>query len=202
MKHLIAGLGNVGDEYRNTRHNVGFMVLDAAAAASGIVFKDSRYGFVASMRHKNAELILLKPSTFMNRSGNAVRYWMQKEKITLENLLVITDDIAIPTGSIRLRAAGSAGGHNGLTSISEILGTDQYARLRIGIGSDFPRGGQVNYVLGRWSPEELTVLEKRIPLAVEMMLSFALAGCELTMTAYNRKGKTLTDDSPSPPEKN
>jgi PTH1 family peptidyl-tRNA hydrolase len=201
MKHLIAGLGNVGDEYRNTRHNVGFMVLDAAAAASGIVFKDSRYGFVASMRHKNAELILLKPSTFMNRSGNAVRYWMQKEKITLENLLVITDDIAIPTGSIRLRAAGSAGGHNGLTSISEILGTDQYARLRIGIGSDFPRGGQVNYVLGRWSPEELTVLEKRIPLAVEMMLSFALAGCELTMTAYNRKGKTLTDDSASPPEK-
>jgi PTH1 family peptidyl-tRNA hydrolase len=201
MKHLIAGLGNIGDEYRNTRHNVGFMVLDAAAAASGIVFKDSRYGFVASMRHKNAELILLKPSTFMNRSGNAVRYWMQKEKITLENLLVITDDIAIPTGSIRLRAAGSAGGHNGLTSISEILGTDQYARLRIGIGSDFPRGGQVNYVLGRWSPEELTVLEKRIPLAVEMMLSFALAGCELTMTAYNRKGKTLTDDSASPPEK-
>jgi PTH1 family peptidyl-tRNA hydrolase len=195
MKHLIAGLGNIGDEYRNTRHNVGFMVLDAAAAASGIVFKDSRYGFVASMRHKNAELILLKPSTFMNRSGNAVRYWLQKEKIALENLLVITDDIAIPTGSIRLRAAGSAGGHNGLTSISEILGTDQYARLRIGIGNDFPRGGQVNYVLGRWSPGELTVLEKRIPLAVEIMLSFAVAGCELTMTAYNRKGKTLTDDS-------
>ncbi len=195
MKHLIAGLGNIGDEYRNTRHNVGFMVLDAAAAASGIVFKDSRYGFVASMKHKNAELILLKPSTFMNRSGNAVRYWLQKEKIELGNLLVITDDIAIPTGSIRLRAAGSAGGHNGLTSISEILGTDQYARLRIGIGNDFPKGGQVNYVLGRWSPEELTVLEKRIPLAVEMMFSFALAGCELTMTAYNRKGKTLTDDS-------
>lgn len=195
MKHLIAGLGNIGEEYRNTRHNVGFMVLDAAAAASGIVFKDSRYGFVATMRHKNAELILLKPSTFMNRSGNAVRYWLQKEKVSLENLLVITDDIAIPTGSIRLRAAGSAGGHNGLTSISEILGTDQYARLRVGIGSDFPKGGQVNYVLGRWSPEELTVLEKRIPLAVEMMLSFALAGCELTMTAYNRKGKNLTDDS-------
>ncbi|MGE5348902.1 MAG: aminoacyl-tRNA hydrolase, partial [Actinomycetota bacterium] len=111
MKHLIAGLGNIGDEYRNTRHNVGFMVLDAAAAASGISFKESRYGSVASMRHKNAELILLKPSTFMNRSGNAVRYWLQKEKITLENLLVITDDIAIPTGSIRLRASGSAGGH-------------------------------------------------------------------------------------------
>ena len=201
MKHLIAGLGNIGDEYRNTRHNVGFMVLDAAAAASGISFKDSRYGFVASMRHRNAELILLKPSTFMNRSGNAVRYWLQKEKIALENLLVITDDIAIPTGSIRLRASGSAGGHNGLTSIGEILGTDQYARLRVGIGNNFPKGGQVNYVLGEWSPEELLVIEKRMPLEVEMILSFALAGCELTMTAYNRKGKTLGDDGTPPPVK-
>lgn len=201
MKHLIAGLGNIGDEYRNTRHNVGFMVLDAAAAASGIVFKDSRYGFVATMRHKNAELVLLKPSTFMNRSGNAVRYWLQKEKIAPENLLVITDDIAIPTGSIRLRAFGSAGGHNGLTSISEVLGTDQYARLRIGIGSDFPKGRQVDHVLGQWSPEELRIIEKRIPLALEMMLSFAVAGCELTMTAYNRKGKTLSDDSALPPAK-
>jgi PTH1 family peptidyl-tRNA hydrolase len=193
MKHLIAGLGNIGEEYRNTRHNVGFMVLDAAAAASGISFSDSRYGSVATLRHKNAQLVLLKPSTFMNLSGNAVRYWLQKEKITPENLLVITDDIAIPTGSIRLRASGSPGGHNGLASISEVLGTDLYARLRIGIGNDFPRGGQVNYVLGRWSPEELAVIEKRIPLAVEMILHFALAGCELTMTAYNKKGKTLTD---------
>ena len=193
MKHLIAGLGNIGEEYRNTRHNVGFMVLDAAAAASGISFTDSRYGSVATLRHKNAQLVLLKPSTFMNLSGNAVRYWLKKEKITPENLLVITDDIAIPTGSIRLRASGSPGGHNGLASISEVLGTDLYARLRIGIGNDFPRGGQVNYVLGRWSPEELAVIEKRIPLAVEMILHFALAGCELTMTAYNKKGKTLTD---------
>jgi len=193
MKHLIAGLGNIGEEYRNTRHNVGFMVLDAAAAASGISFSDSRYGSVATLRHKNAQLVLLKPSTFMNLSGNAVRYWLQKEKITPGNLLVITDDIAIPTGSIRLRASGSPGGHNGLASISEVLGTDLYARLRIGIGNDFPRGGQVNYVLGRWSPEELAVIEKRIPLAVEMILHFALAGCELTMTAYNKKGKTLTD---------
>lgn len=193
MKHLIAGLGNIGEEYRNTRHNVGFMVLDAAAAASGISFTDSRYGSVATLRHKNAQLVLLKPSTFMNLSGNAVRYWLQKEKITPENLLVITDDIAIPTGSIRLRASGSPGGHNGLASISEVLGTDLYARLRIGIGNDFPRGGQVNYVLGRWSPEELAIIEKRIPLAVEMILHFALAGCELTMTAYNKKGKTLTD---------
>ena len=193
MKHLIAGLGNIGEEYRNTRHNVGFMVLDAAAAASGISFTDSRYGSVATLRHKNAQLVLLKPSTFMNLSGNAVRYWLQKEKITPENLLVITDDIAIPTGSIRLRASGSPGGHNGLASISEVLGTALSARLRIGIGNDFPRGGQVNYVLGRWSPEELAVIEKRIPLAVEMILHFALAGCELTMTAYNKKGKTLTD---------
>ncbi len=195
MKHLIAGLGNIGDEYRNTRHNVGFMVLDAAAAASGISFKDSRYGSVATMRHRNAELILLKPSTLMNRSGNAVRYWMQKEKILPENLLVITDDIAIPTGSMRLRAGGGAGGHNGLASISEVLGTDQYARLRIGIGNDFPRGGQVNYVLGEWSQGEIAVLMKRLPLAVEFMLSFAVAGCELTMTAFNKRGKNLNDDS-------
>lgn len=199
MKHLIAGLGNIGDEYSNTRHNIGFMVLDAAAAASGISFRDGRYGFTASMRHKNAELILLKPSTFMNRSGNAVRYWLQKEKISLENLLVITDDIAIPTGSIRLRASGSPGGHNGLTSISEVLGTDQYARLRIGIGNNFPKGGQVNYVLGQWSAEERQIMEKRIPLAVEMLLSFALTGCELTMTAYNRKGKSPGDDNLLPP---
>lgn len=195
MKHLIAGLGNIGDEYRNTRHNVGFMVLDAAAAASGISFKDSRYGSVATMRHRNAELILLKPSTLMNRSGNAVRYWMQKEKILPENLLVITDDIAIPTGSMRLRAGGGAGGHNGLASISEVLGTDQYARLRIGIGNDFPRGGQVNYVLGEWSKDETAVLQKRLPLAIEFMLSFAVAGCELTMTAFNKKGKNIDDDN-------
>ncbi len=195
MKYLIAGLGNIGDEYKNTRHNVGFMVLDAAAAASGISFTDRRYGFIATMRYKNAELILLKPSTFMNRSGNAVRYWLQKEKIPVENLLVITDDLAIPTGSIRLRAKGGAGGHNGLTSISEIIGTDEYARLRVGIGSDYPRGGQVNYVLGEWTENEMAVINKRLPLAVEMIKSFGTAGCELTMTAYNKAGKNLDDDS-------
>jgi PTH1 family peptidyl-tRNA hydrolase len=147
------------------------------------------------MRYKNAELILLKPSTFMNRSGNAVRYWLQKEKIAVENLLVVTDDLAIPTGSIRLRAKGGAGGHNGLTSISEIIGTDDYARLRVGIGNDYPRGGQVNYVLGEWTEEELAVIKKRLPLAVEMIKSFGTAGCELTMTAYNKAGKKLDDDS-------
>ena len=194
MKYLIAGLGNIGEEYKNTRHNVGFMVLDAAAAASGISFTDRRYGFVAEMRHKNARLILLKPSTLMNRSGNAVRYWLQKENILPENLLVITDDIAIPTASIRLRSKGGPGGHNGLLSISEALGTDEYARLRIGIGNNYPRGGQVNYVLGEWTADELGLLTPRLPLAVEMIMSFVTAGCELTMTAYNKAGKKLSDD--------
>ncbi|MDF1560920.1 MAG: aminoacyl-tRNA hydrolase [Bacteroidales bacterium] len=195
MKYLVAGLGNIGEEYKNTRHNVGFMVLDAVAAASGIVFKDSRYGFIAEMRHKNAQLILLKPTTLMNRSGNAVRYWLNREKIPLENLLVITDDIAIPTGSIRLRAKGGDGGHNGLASISETLGTTGYARLRLGIGDSFHRGGQVDYVLGEWSDEELSVINRRLPLSVTMIKSFVTAGCELTMTAYNKAGKTLDDDN-------
>jgi len=195
LKYLIAGLGNIGEEYKNTRHNVGFMVLDAAAAASGISFTDRRYGFVAEIKHKNATVILLKPSTLMNRSGNAVRYWLNKEKIELENLLVVTDDLAIPTGSIRLRAKGGHGGHNGLASISEVLGSDDYARLRVGIGNNFRRGGQIGYVLGEWTSEELSVIKGRLSLAVEMIMSFATAGCELTMTAYNKTGKTLTDDS-------
>lgn len=194
MKYLVAGLGNIGEEYKNTRHNVGFMVLDAVAAASGIVFKDLRYGFTAEMRHKNAQLILLKPTTLMNRSGNAVRYWLNRAKIPPENLLVVTDDIAIPTGSIRLRAKGGDGGHNGLASISEALGTTGYARLRIGIGDSFHSGGQVSYVLGEWSDEELAVINRRLPLAVTMIKSFVTAGCELTMTAYNKAGKSLSDD--------
>jgi peptidyl-tRNA hydrolase, PTH1 family len=194
LKYLIAGLGNIGEEYKNTRHNVGFMVLDAAAAASNISFTDRRYGFVAEMKYKNASVILLKPSTLMNRSGNAVRYWMQKEKIIPENLLVIADDIAIPTGSIRLRAKGSPGGHNGLASISEVLGTDDYARLRIGIGNNFSRGGQVSYVLGEWTEDELRIIKKRLPLAIEIIRSFVTAGCELTMSAYNKAGKKPVDD--------
>jgi PTH1 family peptidyl-tRNA hydrolase len=195
MKYLIAGLGNIGEEYKNTRHNVGFMAVDAAAAASGASFSDRRYGYVAHMRFKNAELVLLKPTTLMNRSGNAVRYWMQKEKIAPANLLVITDDIAIPTGSIRLRAKGGDGGHNGLTSISEVLGTNEYARLRIGIGNEFRRGGQVGYVLGEWTDEELVLIKNRLPLTVDIIRSFVTAGCELTMTAYNKAGKTIDNDS-------
>jgi PTH1 family peptidyl-tRNA hydrolase len=195
LKYLIAGLGNIGEEYKNTRHNVGFMVLDAAVAASNISFTDRRYGFVSEMKHKNASVVLLKPSTLMNRSGNAVRYWMQKEKIPPENLLVIADDIAIPIGSMRLRAKGGDGGHNGLASISEILGTNAYARLRIGIGNDFGRGGQIGYVLGGWTDEELSVIKKRLPLAVEIIRSFVTAGCELTMTAFNKAGKSTADDT-------
>lgn len=191
MKYLIAGLGNIGEEYRNTRHNVGFMILDALAGASNISFSDRRYGFVAEMKYKGRTFILLKPSTFMNRSGNAVSYWMQKEKIPLENLLVVTDDIAIPTGSIRLRSKGSHGGHNGLASISESLGTDEYARLRVGIGSNFPRGRQVDYVLGEWLPEETAILKERMHLAAEMIKSFGTIGCELTMTTYNKAGKII-----------
>jgi len=194
LKYLIAGLGNIGEEYKNTRHNVGFMVLDALAGASNISFTDRRYGSVAEMRYKGRTFILLKPSTFMNLSGNAVDYWMKKEKVPMENMLVVTDDIAIPTGSIRLRAKGSHGGHNGLASISEILGSDDYARLRVGIGSDFPRGRQVNYVLGEWTHEELTILKPRIELAAEMVKSFGVIGCELTMTTYNKAGKTLSGD--------
>jgi PTH1 family peptidyl-tRNA hydrolase len=195
LKYLIAGLGNIGEEYKNTRHNAGFMVLDAAAAASNISFTDRRYGFISEMRYKNASVILLKPSTLMNRSGNAVRYWMQKENIQPGNLLVIADDIAIPTGSMRLRAKGGDGGHNGLASISEIIGTNEYARLRMGIGSNFGRGGQIDYVLGQWTAEELLVINKRLPLAVEIIRSFVTAGCELTMTAFNKAGKLTTDDS-------
>jgi PTH1 family peptidyl-tRNA hydrolase len=195
LKYLIAGLGNIGEEYKNARHNVGFMVLDAAAAEAGVAFTDHRYGFVAEIKYKNASLILLKPSTLMNRSGNAVRYWMKKEKIAPEKLLVVTDDLAIPTGSIRLRAKGGHGGHNGLASVSEVLGTDDYARLRIGIGNDFRRGAQVSYVLGNWTADELSLVKKRLPLAVEIIRSFATAGCELTMTAYNKAGKIINDDS-------
>lgn len=194
MKFLIAGLGNIGEEYNNTRHNVGFMALDAAAAASNVSFTDRRYGSIAEIKYRNASLVLLKPSTFMNRSGNAVRYWLAKEKIPVTNLLVITDDLAIPTGTMRLRAKGGTGGHNGLTNISEILGTEDYARLRIGIGNEYPRGGQVDYVLGRWNDDELALLKTRMPLAVEIIRSFGTAGCELTMTKYNKAGKTLNDD--------
>lgn len=186
-KYLIVGLGNVGDEYDLTRHNTGFMVLDAFAKASNIHFEDKRYGFVAETSLKGRKLFLLKPSTFMNLSGNAVRYWMGKENIALERLLVVVDDLALPLGALRLKASGSNAGHNGLGHIQQILGTDRYARLRVGIGNDFARGQQVDWVLGKYGEEEMQTLQPSIDTAVEMVRSFVLAGIDITMNAFNKR---------------
>ncbi|MEE4116001.1 MAG: aminoacyl-tRNA hydrolase [Marinilabiliaceae bacterium] len=194
MKYLIAGLGNIGDEYTNTRHNIGFSILDAWADASNITFKDKRYGFVCTVKHRGRSFVLLKPSTYMNLSGNAVSYWLRKEKIQLENLMVVVDDIALPTGSIRIRPRGGDGGHNGLEHINRILGTGNYARIRFGIGDDFARGQQVNHVLGKWTEEELKALKPRIDLTIEMLKAFGFLGLELTMTRYNREGKISNND--------
>jgi len=177
MKYLIVGLGNPGAEYQFTRHNIGFEILDALSGASNITFTPDRYGDVASLKHKGRTLILLKPSTFMNLSGKAVRYWLTKEKIPLENMLVITDDLALPFGTIRMRAKGSDGGHNGLKSIQELIETTKYARLRFGIGDTFNKGSQVNYVLGKWGEEEskTTTLNALIVLQKQYLLFQLLA---------------------------
>ena len=188
-KYLIVGLGNVGDEYELTRHNTGFMVLDAFAKASNIHFEDRRYGFVAETTVKGRKVFLLKPSTFMNLSGNAVRYWLNKENIDQKRLLVISDDVALPLGAFRLKANGSNGGHNGLGHIQQLIGQD-YARLRMGIGSDFPHGMQVDWVLGKYDEEDLKVLQPSIDLGVEIIKSFVLAGIDITMNQYNKLGKT------------
>ncbi|MBN1387700.1 MAG: aminoacyl-tRNA hydrolase [Bacteroidales bacterium] len=193
MKYLIAGLGNIGEEYINTRHNIGFIILDAWARVSNVEFTDRRYGSVASLKHKGRTFVLLKPSTFVNRSGNAVKYWLKKEKIPEENLLVLVDDLSIPFGSMRLRAKGGDAGHNGLAHINMILGHGNYARLRFGIGDDFMTGGQVNYVLGKLTEEEEKILNKRLDLALEMIKSFGTLGVELTMTKYNKEAKALDD---------
>jgi peptidyl-tRNA hydrolase, PTH1 family len=187
LKYLIAGLGNIGSEYSNTRHNIGFMVLDALASASNISFNDARYGSVSELKHKGRTFILLKPSTYMNLSGKAISYWLQKEKIPVENLLVVLDDIALPLGSLRLRANGSDGGHNGLKSIDSILGHQNYARLRFGIGGDFPKGYQVDYVLGQWADEEKKILSERFIKASEIIFSFGTIGVERTMNFFNKK---------------
>ena len=187
MKYLITGLGNIGFEYDGTRHNIGFRVLDALAKASNIVFEDRRYGFVAHMRVKNAELVLLKPSTYMNLSGNAVRYWMEKEKVPLENLLVVVDDLSLPIGTIRMKPGGSDGGHNGLRHIAQVLGTQGYNRLRFGIGNDFPHGAQVNFVLSPFMPEEEQLVNEKVPMACEAIKAFALSGMQFAMCNYNNK---------------
>jgi PTH1 family peptidyl-tRNA hydrolase len=189
MKYLIAGLGNIGEGYSDTRHNIGFTVLDAMAAASNASFTDRRYGAVCEIRYKGRDLFLLKPSTFMNLSGNAVSYWLKKEHIPLENMLIIVDDIALPPGSIRMRSKGSDGGHNGLAHISSVLATNEYARIRIGIGNSFRKGAQVDFVLGKWSAEEKKFMEERISIVVDMIRSFVFSGVELTMTAFNKAGK-------------
>lgn len=187
MKYLIVGLGNIGTTYQNTRHNVGFTVLDAFAEASNTFFTDSRYGSITTVKVKNKSLLLLKPSTLMNLSGNAVRYWMQQEKIPLQRTLIIVDDIALPLGTLRLKPKGADAGHNGLKNIQEILGTNQYSRLRFGIGNDFPRGGQIDFVLGQWKEEELQIVQQRSQQAIEIIKSFCLAGVQITMNQFNNK---------------
>lgn len=187
MKYLIVGLGNIGDEYQNTRHNIGFKMLDAFAEASNIAFEDKRYGFVGKGRIKNAEVVLLKPSTFMNLSGNAVRYWMNEEKIPLENLLVLVDDLNLPFGAIRIRKQGSNGGHNGLGHIQQVLCTENYARVRFGIGNEYVRGAQINFVLGEWTPDEQAAMPERLEVVKQIIPSFCLQGIDRTMNLYNGK---------------
>lgn len=187
MKYLIVGLGNIGDEYQNTRHNIGFKMLDAFAEASNIAFEGKRYGFVGKGRIKNAEVVLLKPSTFMNLSGNAVRYWMNEEKIPLENLLVLVDDLNLPFGAIRIRKQGSNGGHNGLGHIQQVLCTENYARVRFGIGNEYVRGAQINFVLGEWTPDEQAAMPERLEVVKQIIPSFCLQGIDRTMNLYNGK---------------
>ena len=186
-KYLIAGLGNIGDEYRNTRHNIGFLVLDALAKSADTSFESDRYASRASLRFKGRNLILMKPATYMNLSGKAVNYWLQKEKIPVENLLVVTDDLSLPFGKLRLKGKGSDGGHNGLKHIIDTLSTTSYPRLRFGIGSEFGRGQQVDYVLSNWTEEEQQILPERIALATELIKSFATIGIAQTMNQFNNK---------------
>ena len=187
MKFLIVGLGNIGDEYDGTRHNIGFRVVDALAKSAGMQFEDKPYGFVGTMRVKNQILVLLKPSTYMNASGDAVRYWMNKENIPLENVLIVVDDLSLPFGKLRLKPSGSEAGHNGLKSITQQLGTQQYARLRFGIGNDYPRGGQVDFVLGQFGTEDLATMDERVGIACETIKAFALSGIDFAMNNYNKK---------------
>ncbi len=183
---MIVGLGNPGAEYHETRHNAGWMAVDAFAKEQGVTFADKRYGFVAETSVKGRKLFLLKPTTYMNLSGNAVRYWLEKENIPTENLLVIVDDLALPLGKMRLKGSGSNGGHNGLGHIQQLIG-QKYARLRMGIGAEFQKGGQVDWVLGKFSDEDKATLAPLMETACEMIKSFVLAGIDITMNRYNKK---------------
>jgi PTH1 family peptidyl-tRNA hydrolase len=187
VKYLIAGLGNIGSEYKNTRHNIGFQVLDTLARVSNIDFNDRRYGFIAEYKFKGRIFILVKPTTYVNLSGRAVNYWLKKEKIPPCNFLVIVDDLSLPFGQLRLKAKGSPGGHNGLRNISEALGSNDYARLRFGIGDNFHDGFQVDYVLSEWSEEEKKFLPERIDEAIEIIKSFGTLGVDRSMNLFNKK---------------
>lgn len=186
MNHLIVGLGNIGKEYEDTRHNIGFSIVDRIAEAAGAFWEDKRYGFVTNVRIKNQSLLLLKPSTYMNLSGNAVRYWMNEKKIPVEQTLIVVDDLALPFGHLRLKASGSEAGHNGLKHITQILGTQKYARLRFGIGNDFPKGGQVDFVLGKFEEEDLKKMPEALDRAADAIRSYALQGIDRTMNIYNQ----------------
>ncbi len=187
MKFLIAGLGNIGDEYANTRHNIGFKIVEALAEEASASFVLDRLALHATYRWKGKTIHLIKPTTYMNLSGKAVKYWLDELKIPKENLLVIIDDISIPFGALRIRAKGSDGNHNGLTSIQELLGTQQYPRLRFGVGDNFNKGKQINYVLGQWTEEEQKLISEKIKGACDTIKSFVTIGLERTMNTFNAK---------------
>lgn len=191
MKFLIVGLGNIGSEYAHTRHNIGFDVVEALAAKHGAVFKIDRLAAVAEFKLKGKLLVCIEPSTYMNLSGKAVKYWMDKEKIPVEHVLVIVDELALPLSKIRLRPGGSDAGHNGLKSIQELLQTTAYPRLRFGIGNDYPKGMQADFVLSKWNSTELPVVQKKITACVEVIESFVLTGIERTMNNANKIEITL-----------
>ena len=190
-KYLIVGLGNIGSDYTGTRHNIGFDVADELVKKHGGAFRLDRLAEIAEIRWKGQILVCIKPTTFMNLSGKAVKYWMDKEKIPLENVLVVLDELALPLSKFRLRPGGSAAGHNGLRSIEEVLGTNSYPRLRFGIGNNFPKGKQVDYVLGRWKEDELPLVRLKVEKSVELIESFATSGIERTMNQYNNLDFTL-----------
>jgi peptidyl-tRNA hydrolase, PTH1 family len=191
MSYLIAGLGNIGSEYEGTRHNIGFDVVDLLVSKHGGTFSSDRLAYIAEISYRGKPLVCIKPTTFMNLSGKAIRYWLERKKITPERLLVITDDISLPISRIRLRGNGSDAGHNGLKSIFEELGTEKYPRLRYGVGNDFPRGMQVEYVLGRWRPEDIPLIKIKNEKAVQIVESFVHTGLERTMNDYNKIEITL-----------
>ena len=187
MKFLIVGLGNIGAKYESTRHNIGFKALDFVADQSSVFFTEEKYGEISSFKYKGKKIFLLKPNTFMNLSGSAVRYWLTKLKIDVKNLLVVTDDLNLEVGNLRMKKNGSDGGHNGLKDIHQTLSSNQYPRLRIGVGNNFPKGKQIDYVLGEWTEEEHSILDQKMEIIKDMVLSFCFAGIDNTMNKYNNK---------------